>query len=640
MKNNAIILFTITALFSACQVLNPTLAATPVPPTPTPLPPKEITVCLGSEPESLYRYSANSAAAQSVMQALYDGPFDVANGEPTAVILEKVPNLADGSAFFTPTAVQAGDTVVNTAGYLVPLQAGVQVFPSGCTTADCAITWDGTAPIQMDQLTAVYKLKPGLTWSDGQPLKASDSVYSFKMDADPATPTGKRQVDLTASYSAPDDLTVQWVSQPGLAVDDFAPFFWAPLPEHAWGKYAPGGLLAADEVIHTPLGWGPYVIDAWTKGEGLRLVKNPYYFRAGEGLPYFEILNFKFLDLSGAPADMQQISGTCDIVSDTALDIASLASLKGALAGSGYKMTAYESGRLEMLAFGITPASYDENYYPYGGDRPDIFGDVRTRQAIAACINRQALVDGLAGGLAGVANAFLPAADAMAAGAALNQNAYDPAAAQALLQAAGWLDLDQNPETPLAHAGSARLAYGTPLEFTLLSTTAALQVELANRIAADLKACGIKANVLSVPANELYKSAPDGSVFGRNFDAVLLPWQTGLEFNCAYFEAKEIPSAANNWLGDLTGGANFYGFANPTFDAECERLKTSGLDNTAREQAGSGLLQVLSNDLPFIPLFHFPEGNLMRENLCVPGGSPTEASLFASIESLNDLGGC
>jgi peptide/nickel transport system substrate-binding protein len=641
MKKTAIILISLALVISACQILSPVSStATPIPPTPTPLPPKELTVCLGSEPESLFPYLANSADAELVMQALFDGPIDSVNGESIPVILEKLPSLADGSAYFTPVGVKAGDEVINTAGYLVSLQAGVQVFPTGCTSPACAITWDGAAPIQMDQLTATYKLKSGLTWSDGQPLKASDSVYSFNIASDPAMPVVKRSSDLTAAYTATDDLTVQWVSKPGLADDNFEAYFWAPLPEHAWKKYSPSELLEADEVNFAPIGWGPYVVDTWTKGESLRLVKNPLYFRAGEGLPYFEILNFTFIGSVEGREDLQGIQDNCDLVTDSALDIASLDSLKDSLEDFGFKMVTYESGRLEMAAFGITPSSYDDNYYPFGGDRPDIFGDPLTRQGIAACIDRQAIADGMAKGLTGVSNSYLSSGNAMIAGMALNQSPYDPAAAIALLEAAGWRDLDQNPETPRAHGGSARVAFETPLEFTLLSSTAGLQVKIANKIAADLETCGIKADVISMPPGELYKPGPDGLVFGRKFDLALLPLETGFQFNCGYFETKEIPSAANYWLGDLTGGANFYGYSNPAYDTECERMKVTGLDSAAYQQAGSGLMQILSNDLPFIPLFHFPEGYLIRENMCATAGNQTEAGLFAAIESMHDNGGC
>lgn len=641
MKRTAIILIAFAFAVSACQVLNPVPpTATPVPPTPTPIPPKELTVCLGSEPESLFPYRANSADAKLVMQAIFDGPIDSIGNEPVPVILEKLPNLADGSARFTPVAVAAGDVVVNTAGDLVSLQAGVQIFPTGCTSPACAVTWDGVTPIQMDQLTADFKLKPDLTWSDGQPLKASDSVYSFNIASDPAAPVVKHTSDLTAAYTATDDLTIEWVSKPGLADDHFERYFWTPLPEHAWGGFSTSDLLTAEEVNFAPIGWGAYVIDTWTRGESLRLVKNPAYFRAGEGLPYFEILNFKFIGPVDGQTGLQSIKENCDIVTHSALDIASMGALNDTLGGSGFRLVTYASGRLEMAAFGITPVSYDDSYYPFGGDRQDIFGDPRTRQAIAACIDRQAIADELVKGLAGKADSWLPASDPLLAGATISQYPYDTAAAIALLEAAGWRDLDQNPDTPRMHGGSARVAFGTPLEFTLLSSTAGLQAEIAGKIAADLKACGILANIAPTPPDELYKSAPDGMVFGRKFDMVLLPWDTASQFNCGYFESKEIPTAANYWLGDVTGGANFYGYANPAYDSECARMKVTGLDSAAYQQAGSGLLQILSNDLPFIPLFHFPEGYLIRDPLCADAGARNESALLAGIESMNDKGGC
>ncbi len=641
MKRTAIILIVIAFTLSACQVLNPVPpTATPVPPTPTPLPPRELTICLGSEPGSLFPYRANSADARLVMQAIFDGPIDIINGESVPVILEKIPDLADGSAAFTPVAVAAGDVVVNTAGYLVSLQAGVQVFPTGCTSPACAITWDGVTPIQMDQLTATYKLKPGLTWSDGQPLKASDSVYSFKIASDPAAPVVKRSSDLTSAYTAPDDLTIQWISQPGLVDDHFENYFWMPLPEHAWNGFSASELFTAPEVNESPIGWGAYVVDDWTKGESLRLVKNPAYFRAGEGLPYFEILIFKFIDPLGEQPDLQGIKESCDIVADSALDIASMGALKDNLEGSGFKLVTYPSGRLEMAAFGINPVSYDDGYYPFGGDRQDFFGDPRTRQAIASCIDRQVIADELVKGLAGKADSWLPASAPMFANSAVTRYPYDTAAAIALLEAAGWRDLDQNPDTPRVNGGSARVAFGTPLEFTLLSSTAGLQTEIAGRIAADLKACGIQVNLSTASPDELYKPAPDGAVFGRKFDMALMPWDTAAQFNCGYFESKEIPTAANFWLGDVTGGANFYGYTNPAYDSECERMQTTGLDSAVYQQAGSGLLQILSNDLPFIPLFHFPDGYLIRDQLCTADGTRSESALMAGIEGLRDDGGC
>ena len=82
-----ILLAIILVIFSlsACQF--PLGADTPtpaveLPPTVTPTavptvaPSRTLTVCLGNEPNTLYPYGEPNAAAQSVLEAVYDGPMD------------------------------------------------------------------------------------------------------------------------------------------------------------------------------------------------------------------------------------------------------------------------------------------------------------------------------------------------------------------------------------------------------------------------------------------------------------------------------------------------------------------------------------------------------------------------------------
>ena len=109
---------------------------TPLPtvtPTATPLPPRVLTVCLGQEPSSLFLYGDTTSAAQSVRQAIYDGPFDIYNYEPQPVILEKLPSLADGDAFLLPVEVSPGTLIVDNDGNWVTLAEEINYRPSGCT---------------------------------------------------------------------------------------------------------------------------------------------------------------------------------------------------------------------------------------------------------------------------------------------------------------------------------------------------------------------------------------------------------------------------------------------------------------------------------------------------------------------------
>lgn len=628
-------------LLAGCQLFNSSPPTpTPVPATPTPSPPIELTICLGYEPESLYPYNAVSLAAQDVMQAIYDGPIDIVDGQPMPVILEKLPNFSDGSARFTPVGVNPGDPVVNTAGYLVSLQTGVQVFPTGCTSPACAITYDGISPLQMDQMTAIYKLKPGLTWSDGLPLTAGDSVFSFNIAADPATPINKHNIDQTATYTAMDDMTVEWSGMPGLVTDAFERYFWIPLPKHAWSMVSADDLLTSEEANRAPLSWGPYMVSEWITGERIKLVRNPNYFRVEEGLPYFDVLNFQFTS-SGSSENISQLAnGQCDVISDTVLDMQFLGSGNENPEDYGFQLIMRESDRLEMLAFGIKPSSYDDYYYPYGVDRPDIFSDLRTRQAFAYCIDRELIANKLLKGAVDVSDSFLPSDHPDGAGIGLTQYPYDPTTATTLLEAAGWRDLDLNPETPRAHIGSALIPYGTSLSVSLFVSEAGLRNEIAAEISANLAACGIETIITQVPASSMYMPGPDGLVFGRKFDLALLSWETGGDFVCEGFMSNEIPSDDNDWLGDRTGGANYYGYSNNLFDSECVNYNASGLDPIARARAGQFMLKALSDELPFIPLFHYLDFLMISSNLCLPEKIDSEPEFFSVIETLGSNAGC
>ena len=167
-------------------------------------------------------------------------------------------------------------------------------------------------------------------------------------------------------------------------------------------------------------------------------------------------------------------------------------------------MRGSDSSEFEFLAFGITPASYDDNYYPYGSDRPDIFGNVNTRRAIALCIDRQGILDELTGGIAGVSNTYLAEDDPLLSGLSLTDYTYNPEQGKSLLAEVGWQDYDQNPETPLTMmATNTSVPYGTNFSINLYTSDAALRGMLAERIAGDLSECGIEAAVYQQPIQEL-----------------------------------------------------------------------------------------------------------------------------------------
>ncbi|HEY4692597.1 MAG TPA: peptide ABC transporter substrate-binding protein [Bellilinea sp.] len=604
-------------------------------PTATPEPPSALTVCLGREPLSLYLYGGSSRAQWSVLEAVYDGPFDRRGYVDQPVILTGLPSLANGDALTSPVTVQRGQMVLDANGNLAPLETGLNVLPSGCSDASCAVAWDGASPLEMNQQRLTYRLIGGLTWSDGTPLTAADSVYSFKVASDPATPVNPLAIDRTESYTALDEITVVWTGVPGYRTDEPAAYFFIPLPQHAYSSLSPAELLTADQSSRTPLGWGPYIIESWTANESIQLTRNPNYFRASEGLPRFDKLTFRFL---GDQADNNLaalVEGECDIVDETTLLEDQLSSVRITELDGRIQTFVSLGPEWEHLDFGVQPAAYDAGLNPFLVTRQDFFGDIRVRQAFAACIDRQALVSELLFNQSQVADGFFPPDHPLYA-ADLPQIAFDPAAGAQLLDQAGWLDSDNDPATPRLAAGVANVLDGTPLAVTYATTSEKLRVSTAARIAQMLGSCGVKVTVQAMDTGLLYAPGPDGILFGRNFDLAQFAWQSGRESPCFLFTTPQIPAADNGWLG-----VNITGWSNPAFDAACQSALDADPGSLETYSAANRSVQELFiQELPVLPLYYTVHLTAARPDLCGLQVDSSARSEFWNLESLATGGDC
>ncbi len=606
-------------LLSACspnreQTPLPQESLTPTPtsqPSPTPELPRELNICIGQEPQSLYLYGGSSQAKWSVLEAIYDGPIDERQYQEVPVILEELPDQTNGGAVSRPVSVQRGQKVIAADGSLAYLDQGTRVRPAGCRTDACALAWDGTSSLEMDQWTLTFRLKAGLLWSDGQPLTARDSVYSYQLANDPATPVSRYLLDRTAEYRAVDETAVEWTGIPGYQPDRSSDAFFIPLPEHAWGGYSAEELLSAEESTRRPLGWGPYVIDEWAPAEYLRLSRNPNYFRAGEGLPHFAQLTFHFL---GEQADNNLAAlngGVCDIVDQTTLLEEIIYTLADQEADGLLKTYASLGPEWAHLDFGITPAAYDGGYNPWRGYRQDIFSDVRVRRAFALCMDRQLIIDQLLYGHSQIPAGFFPPRHPFYA-ADLQPLPYDPEEGMRLLDQAGWRDLDGDPSTPRTALGAANVLDGTPLQVTYLTTPDRLGKGSAERLAASLAGCGIQVEIQPQSPDQLFAPGPGGPLFGRSFDLAQFSWASGRGSPCFIYTSGQIPSAQNGWLG-----TNVTGFSDPQYDQACQAALQAGTQTDAESVAAQLEVQRLYAELlPSLPLYYQIRMSASRPDLC------------------------
>ncbi len=612
---------------TATPLPTPTLTAPHTPPTP--VPPRTLTVCLGQEPASLYPLGNLSSAARSILTAIYDGPIDSNSYGYQPVILKKLPSLADGDAMISAVSVYVGDEVVDANDLPVTLAPGVRVRPSGCRGDECAIVYDGKGEIQMDQMVVNFAVLPGIYWSDGMPLTVEDSVYSYNLAANPNAPGANYLIDRTKSYEAVDEQTVQWWGKPGYLDPTYFTNFWTPYPKHAWSQYTPGELTESEVSAYKPLGWGAYVVEDWVSGDHITLKKNPTYFRAGEGLPKFDTLVFRFIS-APETALSELLAGRCDLL-DASLHLDGQVGILKSFDAQGQLKAIYSpTAVMERLDFGIHPASYDNGYNLNSGDRPDFLSDKRVRQAIAICLDRQKVVDTVLYGLTSVPNSYIPSSHPLY-NPDVKAYPFDVAAASQLLEQAGWRDQDNDPGTPRQAWGVADIPAGTPLVLNYWTTGAAQRRQVSEMLAGSLAQCGIKVNLQYYDPDELYAQGPDGPLFGRKFDlAEFAMGSAGVEPPCQWFTSSELPKAANHWVG-----TNLSGYTNAAYDSAC--LSGRGaLAGEAAYAAGHRETQaIFAEDLPIVPLYWRLKVAAARAGMCNFSLDPSATSDLWNLESFD-----
>ena len=636
-KKQAFIALILAGLFllSACgQVIPPaatdTPTVTPLPPTPTIVPPKTLVVCLGAEPQNLYLYGDPSRAKWSVLEAIYDGPIDTENYEPSPVILKDLPTLENGGVTLQATAVSEGDPVANVTGDVVALKKGVRVFPAGCTSAECAVTWDGETELELNQMVVTYKLLEGITWADGEPLTAEDSVFSFSVSSDPATVVTKTNIERTFSYQATDSSTVVWTGQPGYLTLNPAAFFWSPLPQHQLGSLSAEQLNTDPLTNLSPLGWGAYQVDEWVPGDHIRLIKNPNYYRSGEGLPYFDILVYRFIPTTTEADLSMMVTGECDIIDTTAGLETQIESVRELEKQNELKSYFGMGPEWEGLNLGVKPASYDDVYNPYE-DRQDYFGDVRVRQAIAYCVDRERIRTEFMYSQSDIPQTYLPPNHPFAAsGLAIYE--HNPVLGNQLLDEAGWLDTDGNPATPRIAVDVENVFSDTELTLNYYATESVLHSNIRMVITESLADCGIGVTTNYLPVTDMYAAGPDGVVFGRAFDLAELAWSTGRQPPCFLYTSIEIPAADNKWLGTRYGGVNITGWSNEEYDTACELALAAGLDKDLAVSQNQRMQEILAEQVPVLPLFYHVKTMVSRPDLCGIKLDVTSRSALKDIE--------
>jgi peptide/nickel transport system substrate-binding protein len=543
----------------------------------------------GQEPETLYIWGGSMLAASHVQNSLYDGPYEGLTYDYQPVILESLPKLEDGS----------GDAVVET----VSVQAGDKyVDPE---TQEVVTATETVNDLQ--QLTVTWTLKDGVTWQDGTPVTAADSVFSQRLACDPTSSASKFTCDRTASYEATAENKVTWTSLPGFTDQTYFINIYTPLPRHQPGsdgtlmeEMTQTAISEDEQFTRMPWSYGPFKITEWVAGDHITLERNENYWRAAEGLPFLDTVIHKFMADSNALLAAAK-AGDVDVATQDGMDISQADALDEAEA-AGELTPHYVTGTVwEHIDFNFNPAD----------DRTAFGACQAIRKAIALGTDRAQMVSVIQKGKTRVQNTFVPEEHWAYPDSGLTTYDYDPEAAKAALAEGGFTDGDGDGFVEAASDvtctvttsvdGTTKdhvIPAGVPVKLTLNTTAGnSMREQTTLLFQQNMKEIGIDITLEYLPADVFFADGPDGPLFGRRFDLGEFAWLTGVQPPVNLYFCTEVPTEDNSWAGQ-----NETGWCDPAYDRAGKQASAT-LDRDESLPLYSAAQALFSDQLPVLPLF-------------------------------------
>ncbi len=501
----------------------------------------------------------------------------------------------------TTAPITEGLIAVNAQGEYYPVLA--QEVP---TEANGLAVLEGEG--EESKLTVTYNLLEGVLWSTGQPFTCDDVVFTWEavMHPDSGAVATANFANIT-SVECPDDFT---------AVATFEPFygpylqaFSTILPRHATG--APEEMQKWPYNWH-PVGTGPFKMTEWVPGDHITMVKNENY-RDYPEKPYLDKFIIRITPSREAGMAMIQ-TGEIDFLWD--LIEAVVPDLEGK---EGVVVNNTPGIGTERLLLLLTerpggPSNVDwtlESGLPDPADIPHpLLGDLRVRQALQAAINKNELNDILLFGAATIGTMELNIGWG-GAGCVIEESVYDPAAAMAFLDDAGFTDEDGDGVRECN--GCLYAAEGEPLRLKLQTTTGNKLREQAEQLILEYWAeVGVEGYIENVPSSVLFGSWASAA-FRKIGDFDILMYTTSpavdpQNFMVNYHGTGKWPTGEN-----AGSGWNYSRWNNPK-QAELDRAGTI-TDLEERASLYCEVMTAIAEELPHIYLYNRAEIHATREGL-------------------------
>jgi len=197
--------------------------------------------------------------------------------EPHVLRFTETLDVTTLSPFYTTSAVIL-DLSSLTMAHFVRFDARGRMVPELIV----AIPSQQNGGVSRDGRTVTYHLRPGVKWSDGAPFDADDVAYTLRFIADKTNTISDHEAwDHLRGFDEPDKSTIV------LHLDaPFAPFAERFFSSASQSCVLPQHLLAGGTNLNQspynalPVGIGPFRYTAFRRGDAVEMEANPYYFGA------------------------------------------------------------------------------------------------------------------------------------------------------------------------------------------------------------------------------------------------------------------------------------------------------------------------------------------------------------------------
>lgn len=465
-----------------------------------------------------------------------------------------------------------------------------------------------------DLTWVTFRLQEGLLWSDGEPLTAEDIEFTVNWALNP-----DNAAVLFSSYEPIESMEV---------VDDLTITFHFQDPNPTWADSMTGQgssvilpkhiLEGADQSVTdafraNPVGTGPYIVEEFSANDQVTYVINENYRHPNK--PYFDRVLLKGGGDAQSAARASIQTGEYDYGWNLAVEPELLAGMESP--DNPGELVVYGGLTVERMNLNFSDPNTEVDGQRSEMNTPNpVLSDLAVRQAIRLGTNRELMSSEFYFGppeepavqnvLTGIPSMESPNTELV----------YDPDAAKALLDEAGWV-MD----------GEYRAKDGVPLSLVHYTTVSPVRQKIQAVFQQNMKDIGVEVSIEAVDSAIFFDSAAGNEQNNTHFYQDINQFASGVGAPppVAYMirwysgpDRREVAQASNQWAG-----RNLQRYINDEYDALYEQARIEP-DPAKSAEMFIGLNDILFDDAAVLPLVRYGakggvNKRLNKDNLALSG---------------------